>query len=197
MVKLKYSKHALHQKKTQLALYRKILPSLDLKRRQLILEEKKSQKILEHIQAEQSRLLSEGAKNFPMLANEEIEFRNLLVLQKVNVSEEVLVGVKVPSYLGIECYIQEYSLLIRPAWLDGVTAALKKLLECYFQIHVMQERVDCLSLAIKKVTQRVNLFEKVLIPETLCGIKKIQIVLGDVERDAVIRAKLFKKKRMS
>jgi V/A-type H+/Na+-transporting ATPase subunit D len=49
---------------------------------------------------------------------------------------------------------------------------------------------------VKKVTQRVNLFEKVLIPRTQAHIRKIQIFLGDAERAGVVTAKLAKAKQV-
>jgi V/A-type H+-transporting ATPase subunit D len=49
--------------------------------------------------------------------------------------------------------------------------------------------------AVHKVTQRVNLFEKVLIPRTREHIRRIRIYLADAERAAVVRSKIAKRKR--
>jgi V/A-type H+-transporting ATPase subunit D len=49
--------------------------------------------------------------------------------------------------------------------------------------------------AVRKITQRVNLFEKVLIPTTEKNILRIRIYLGDAERAAVVRSKIVKTKR--
>ncbi len=48
---------------------------------------------------------------------------------------------------------------------------------------------------MRTVTQRVNLFDKVLIPQTRENIKRIRIALSDAERAAVVRSKIAKKKR--
>ena len=47
---------------------------------------------------------------------------------------------------------------------------------------------------MRKVTQRVNLFEKVLIPRTREQIRRIRIYLSDAERAAVVRSKIAKRK---
>ena len=51
-----------------------------------------------------------------------------------------------------------------------------------------------LSRELRTATQRVNLFEKVKIPETREIIKKISIYLGDQQTSEVVRGKIAKKK---
>ena len=48
--------------------------------------------------------------------------------------------------------------------------------------------------AVTTITQRVNLFDKVLIPRAAANIKKIRIYLSDKEREGVVRAKTAKSK---
>jgi V/A-type H+-transporting ATPase subunit D len=45
------------------------------------------------------------------------------------------------------------------------------------------------------VTQRVNLFEKVLIPRARKSIQRIRVYLSDEERAAVVRSKIAKRKQ--
>jgi V/A-type H+-transporting ATPase subunit D len=52
-------------------------------------------------------------------------------------------------------------------------------------------------LAVQKITQRVNLFDKMLIPRTRENIRKIGIFLADSERAAVVRAKIAKSRRLA
>ena len=59
----------------------------------------------------------------------------------------------------------------------------------------MAQRVFILERAVRKITQRTNLFEKILIPEAKGNIRKIQIYLADAERAAVIRSKITKRIR--
>ena len=50
-----------------------------------------------------------------------------------------------------------------------------------------------LNIELRTTTQRVNLFEKVKIPETKANIKKITVYLGDQQVAAVVRGKISKK----
>ena len=58
-----------------------------------------------------------------------------------------------------------------------------------------RERLALLEAAVVKITQRVNLFDKVLVPQTLDNIRRINVFLGDAERSAVVGAKIAKRKR--
>jgi V/A-type H+/Na+-transporting ATPase subunit D len=63
------------------------------------------------------------------------------------------------------------------------------------ELQVAERRIAALDAALTKVTQRVNLFEKVLTPEAKENIRRILVYLGDAERAAVVGAKLAKRKR--
>ena len=47
---------------------------------------------------------------------------------------------------------------------------------------------------LRTTSQRVNLFEKVKIPECRENIRRIRIMLGDLETSAVARSKIAKRK---
>jgi V/A-type H+/Na+-transporting ATPase subunit D len=71
---------------------------------------------------------------------------------------------------------------------------LKRLAELRVHLQVRQERVERLDYAARRLTQRVNLFEKVLIPRAIESIRRIVIFLSDQERAAVVRSKIAKQK---
>ncbi len=76
----------------------------------------------------------------------------------------------------------------------GPTARLRTMLELRVRVQVEQRRLGLLEAAVRRVTQRVNLFDKVLIPRTRDNIKRIKVYLADNERAGVVRAKLAKKR---
>ena len=59
---------------------------------------------------------------------------------------------------------------------------------------IIQKQHILISKNLKKATQKVSLFEKVLIPDTQEAIKKINIILGDEQVASVGRAKSAKNK---
>jgi V/A-type H+/Na+-transporting ATPase subunit D len=84
------------------------------------------------------------------------------------------------------------SFLAMPVWVDELEARLKRAVQARIVLEIAQRRLSLLNQASRKIAQRVNLFERVLIPQIREGIRKIQIALGDVEREAVVRSKLAK-----
>ena len=59
---------------------------------------------------------------------------------------------------------------------------------------VLEEQHRLLSAELRTTSQRVNLFEKVKIPECRENIRRIRIMLGDLETSAVARSKIAKRK---
>lgn len=195
MAKLTLSKSALAQERSQLKLYEKTLPSLDLKRRQLSVELARARQALAAARAAADELESNIGKQLPMLANPDIELSGLVQMTDFEMVEENVVGVRLPLLKRIHCTVADYSLLAKPAWVDVLVQRLKDAAELRTQVLVAEERVRILQYQEKRVTQRVNLFDKILIPTARRNIQRIQIFLGDAERAAVVRSKIVKAKQ--
>jgi V/A-type H+-transporting ATPase subunit D len=130
-----------------------------------------------------------------MLADPEIEVIGLVEMTNFAFGEENVVGVRLPILMRIECSVADYSLLAEPAWVDVLVERIKNAAEQRTRVLVASERVRLLEVHEKRVTQRVNLFDKILIPTAKRNIQRIQIFLGDAERAAVARSKLAKAKQ--
>jgi V/A-type H+-transporting ATPase subunit D len=195
MARLKLSKASLQQERTRLKLYEKLLPSLDLKRRQLKLELDKARAEHEATRAAVDELEARIGSELPMLANPDIDLLGLVKMTAFELEEENVVGVRLPLLRRVECEVADYSHLAKPAWVDALVERLKDGAEAHTRIQVAAERVRILARAERRVTQRVNLFEKILIPRAKKNIQRIQIWLGDLERAAVVQAKLAKARR--
>ncbi len=195
MAKLTLSKSALAQERSQLKLYERTLPSLDLKRRQLSAELARATQALAAARAAVAELEGDIGNQLPMLANSEIELSGLVQMTDFELVEENVVGVRLPLLKRIHCTVADYSLLAKPAWVDVLVQRLKDAAELRTQVLVAEERVRILQYQEKRVTQRVNLFDKILIPTARRNIQRIQIFLGDAERAAVVRSKLVKAKQ--
>jgi len=189
------SKAVLGQARNRLAAYRRFLPSLDLKRQQLIAERNKARKRVAAMEGEREALVRTAGEEVPMLAMDGIDLAGLARIKGARYGEENVVGVILPVVDHVEVEIEDYGLLVRPHWVDRVAELLRRSLRLEVEIIVARERVVMLEHAVKKVTQRVNLFEKVLIPQTQAQIRKIQIFLGDAERAGVVTAKLAKSRQ--
>ncbi|EMI52587.1 V-type ATP synthase subunit D [Rhodopirellula sallentina] len=195
MSKLRLSKHSLQQQQQQLKLYEKLLPSLDLKRRQLTVEAQKAR--------EEQRVAIEAAnalemkigEELPMLADERLDLTGLVKMDGYRVGEQNVVGTRLPILEQMNFVVSDYSRMATPAWIDILVQRLKDAAEARVRSRIAGERVEILSHAVRRITQRVNLFDKVLIPDAKKNIQRIRIYLGDAERASVITSKLAKAKQ--
>jgi V/A-type H+-transporting ATPase subunit D len=194
MARIALSKSAQQRERQNLQMYQRFLPSLDLKRRQLMGEQTRAQEALSQAQIQVASLMSDIAGNIPMLANQGIDLEALVGIDSVQLGEENVVGVRLPVLEKVNTRVRDYSLMAKPHWVDAVSDRLVQFLELKIQIQAHVERVCLLDHAIRRTTQRVNLFDKVLIPGARRHIKRIQIFLADTERAAVVRSKIAKRR---
>jgi V/A-type H+-transporting ATPase subunit D len=111
---------------------------------------------------------------------------------ELKVTDENVVGTTVPVLESLQLDVEEYSRLVMPFWVDKLIEALKQLVYAQLSVRVARQRTEVLQAALRRVTQRVNLFDKVLIPEAEENIRRIVIYLSDQERAAVVRSKIAK-----
>lgn len=196
MAKLKLSKQSLHHQQEQLKLYKRLLPSLDLKRRQLTMEAQKAQEEHAVAVAQIDTLETRIGEELPMLADEGLHLRDLVVVKGYKLGEQNIVGVRLPVLESLDCQVAEYSPLATPAWLDILVQRLKDAKTSRLRAEIAAQRLDILRLQLRRVTQRVNLFDKILIPTAHRNIQRIRIYLGETERAAVVTSKLAKSKQL-
>lgn len=196
MARLSLSKSSLTRETRQLQTFERFLPALDLKRKQLMAERAKALAEQERIQDSMLALRDEVQRKLPMLANRDIALDGLVKLRGVRLGQENIMGTRLPLLLGVDLERRDYGFLSRPHWVDRLVDAWSRMLELRARVALQARRVELLEEAVRKVTQRVNLFEKVLIPRTEANIKRIRIALSDAERTAVVRSKIAKGKRL-
>jgi len=194
MARLALNKSSLSKLSRQLRTFERYLPSLDLKRKQLMAERARAQAAVQRTLRDMRVLRESIAAQLPMLANHEIELEDLVRLKTVRLGEENVVGTRLPVLEDKVVDVRDYGYLEKPHWVDRVVEALTDMIELQLRLAVERRRGVLLEEAVRKVTQRVNLFEKVLIPRSREHIRKIRIFLSDAERSAVVRSKIAKRK---
>ena len=195
MAKVALSKSALSQQSQQLKSYQQFLPSLDMKRKQLMGERARALAERRALEAELEALRQRVAETLPMLANQELDLSGLVKIEHVELGRENRMGTWLPTLAGLEIAVRPYGYLSKPHWVESLVAALREAARLRIELMLAEQRVALLDQAVRTVTQRVNLFDKVLIPQTRTNIKRIRIALSDAERAAVVRSKIAKKKR--
>jgi V/A-type H+-transporting ATPase subunit D len=194
MAKFKLNKTELKKQRDALRQYERFLPTLQLKKQQLqieILHQMNLLKEKENLYAKKRELILDWAG---ILGEAPQDLKAWLTPENVIASTRNIAGVDLPVFTSVGFPFVEYDLFIMPLWLDVALERLKDLVTLREEISVIQRGMDILKQELRITTQRVNLFEKVKIPETREAIRVIKIYIGDQMANAVGLAKIAKNK---
>lgn len=192
---LALNKTSLKHKRDQLAMFQRFLPSLDLKRQQLLADYQRSKSTLAQTEQEIAALLDSQAGLFSLLGTSEQDLSDLVGIEELIIKEENVLGVRLPQLEKIRFHVNDYSMLAKPFWVDFLIELLQSMATLRSRRDIERTRMSRLNDAVRRITQRVNLFEKVLIPQAEKDIHRIKIHLADTERAAVVRSKIAKAKQ--
>jgi len=193
VAKLKLTKNELKREKERLKRFKKYLPMLQLKKQQLQLEIIKNHQNLNKISEEVESFLN-SLQSWIELFGEDVEIERLFKVDRVVVERGNIAGIDIPVFKDIKFKEAPYDLYLTPLWVDRGIEALRELLGLKAERAVLERAGELLKEELRITTQRVNLFEKVKIPEAIGNIKKINIFLGDLATSEVVRGKIAKSK---
>jgi len=192
MAKIRLTKNELKKQKDSLKMYRRYLPTLMLKKQQLQGEIRLTELRIKELKAAKESL-DESFKAWIAVFGESGFFTSdILKITSLRTGHGNIAGVAIPIFEGADFEIAAYDLARTPAWLDRAVEAMKQILLLDLEAQVVEEQRRRLDKELRTTTQRVNLFEKVKIPEARDNIKKIQVYLGDQQTAAVVRGKIAK-----
>jgi V/A-type H+-transporting ATPase subunit D len=192
MAKIKLTKNELKKQKDSLKMFQRYLPTLMLKKQQLQGEIRITEMRIKELRAEKDRL-DETFKTWVGVFGEKGVFTpDLLKITSLNTSQGNIAGVSIPVFEGAEFEAALYDLARTPVWLDTAVEKMKQVILLDLEAQIVEEQRKRLDHELRVTTQRVNLFEKIKIPETRGYIKKIQVYLGDQQTSAVVRGKIAK-----
>jgi V/A-type H+-transporting ATPase subunit D len=194
MAKIRFSKGELKKQRDSLKQYRRYLPTLQLKKQQIQMEILRQHVMLQDAGNKLSAAMADAVKWAPLLSEKSIFDNKWVRPERVKKSFKNIAGVELPVFEKCEFGTAEYDLFIAPLWVDAVIEALKIIAALREEIKVLEEGVAVLRQELRVTTQRVNLFEKVKIPEAEETIRRIKIYIGDQMANAVGRSKAAKKK---
>jgi len=193
VAKIKFTKNEFKKQKDALKRFIRYLPTLMLKKQQLQMEIRK----IEAQEAEMKRnreSMYQEIRRWIAVFGEDVAFPELLTVKSLVTELGNIAGVDIPVFQNIEFEQPPYDLFVLPLWVDEATEKLEVLGTLDAKISVLEKQAELLGEELRITSQRVNLFEKVKIPETRENIRMIQIYLGDEQTAAVVRGKIAKKK---
>lgn len=193
--KVKKTRPELLQQRRSLAMFARFLPTLVLKKQQIQMEILK----VRTEQLRQQTLMTEALariESWVALLGEPVpgSVTRLVKVVDVLLGEKNVAGIKMPVLEKVLYAVQPFSLTVAPPWVDRAVVVLKQLLELRERVNVLRKQEKLLQHELRKVTQRVNLFEKVKIPQAKETIRVIRIALAEEQTAAVGRSKLAKGK---
>jgi V/A-type H+-transporting ATPase subunit D len=191
--KLALTRLELKRQREALSRYRRFLPALQRRQQQLQLEVQRTDKQLAREKAELESARQRFERYSGVLEDVAgVDVRAAGRAARVDVRTVNVVGVHVPDFVGVTFTDPVYSLFATAPWVESVLTALREQSRLSARLGVLEERRATLRHELTRVVQRVNLFEKVKIPEAQAAIQRIRVHLGDEMAAAVGLAKMAK-----
>lgn len=190
---IKLTKNELKDQKESLKMYTRYLPTLQLKKQQLQTEIRKIEERAKEIRSRRDQLNAEFKNWIAVFAETSAFVPETVQIRKVRTTTGNIAGVSIPIFEGADFERLAYNLYATPLWVDTASDRLESVLNLDLEAKILDEQIQLLLVELRTTTQRVNLFEKIKIPETKENIKKIKVYLGDQEVAAVVRGKISKK----
>lgn len=193
MATVKLTKNELKSQKDALKMYQRYLPTLTLKKQQLQTEIRGIDARVKEVRAQRRALEEEFAKWIAVFGEPDVFKPEMVSVSNIRRGTGNIAGVVIPVYEGADFSRGDYDLYSVPLWVDLAAEKMEESLSLELEASVLEEQIRLLQIELRTTTQRVNLFEKVKIPETKANIKKISVYLGDQQVAAVVRGKISKK----
>ncbi|WP_295156100.1 V-type ATP synthase subunit D [uncultured Brachyspira sp.] len=189
-LKFQYNKTALQNLRRQLSIREKALPTLKSKEAALRLEVRKITAEIELLKEEYQKLVKEN-QNYNGFWT---EFPEIVKIKKINSDLKNIAGVKVSILSNIDFAIENVSLFNMPSWIRLAISMFERLMTIQIKIEMTEARLNALAYARKKTTQKVNLYEKVQIPEYKTAIIKIKRYMEDEDNLSKSSQKIVKER---
>lgn len=194
-MKIKLTKGELKKQRDALRQFQRYLPTLQLKKQQLQMEILHWNSVLEDVTGRlNARTLAASAWAGFLSEDSGLDISQAVKPAGVRTGIKNIAGVDLPYFEAVDFYVPSYDLFTAPPWVDAVLEALQEIVSFRQELKVIEQAVAVLKTELRVTTQRVNLFEKVKIPQAQESIRRIKIYIGDQMSNAVGRCKIAKRK---
>ena len=196
---IKLTKNEQKVQKDNLKQFERYLPTLQLKKQQLQTVIMKENAELEQMEIDRTNMIGDLDDWIAVFAentifSEDRKLDQLVQPDSVIATTENIAGVSVPLFKELTFKDIAYDVDDYPLWVDTALVKLRGIARLDALVATKRKRVEAPEKALRSTSQRVNLFEKVKIPEAKENIRIIGVYLGDQQTAAVVRGKISKKK---
>ena len=193
MAKIRLTKNELKKQKDNLRRFLRYLPTLDLKKKQLIQEIQRIQREIEDVKTE-FEAAQRDIETWVDVFAEDVDLQDYIHVDEIVMAEDNIAGIDIPilkdiRYLHVPCNYAD-----TPLWMDRGIEETKAQVVRKSRIQNLEHQQTILQDELRITIQRMKLFEEVKIPESTENIRTIQIFLGDLQTAEVVRGKIAKSK---
>lgn len=194
MSKIKLTKGELKRQRDALAQFSHYLPILQLKKKQLQIKIEEIRRRLIKKRQDLKQKEDNFQKWINLLGDPQINIIPWLSIEYIRTSLVNIAGADIPVFESIKFKDEFIDFYQTPFWIDQGIAFLREYVQILIEVDILKQQIEILKKELMTTTQRVNLFEKVKIPECIENIRVIRIYLGDLQANAVGIGKIAKKK---
>ncbi|MCK5147084.1 V-type ATP synthase subunit D [bacterium] len=195
MAKIRLTKNELKKHKDDLKRFTRYLPTLELKKKQLLMEIRKIQNEINRLQ-EENRQMEEHIFPWVGVFAQDVDLASLIVIQEVKKGIGNIAGIDIPVFGSLTFDEVTYDFMDTPLWVDTGIDVVKEQIERRVRWEIAERQQEIIREELRTTIQRIKLFEEVKIPEAKEAIRTIQIFLGDLQTASVVRGKIAKTKIM-
>ncbi len=193
MERIKHTKNELKRQKDDLIRFIRYLPTLILKKQQLQIEIIRILRATDELERK-IEIFKNSVYEWVAVFAEEVHIEKLIGIKKVRVSMGNIAGIDIPIFEKVDFKENNYNIIKTPLWVDYGIEAVKELAGLKAEYRILEEQLSIVRQELRVTTQRVNLFEKIKIPQARENMRRISIFLGDLETASVVTGKISKNK---
>ncbi|MFC1545269.1 V-type ATP synthase subunit D [Gemmatimonadota bacterium] len=193
MAKVRLTKNELKKQKDNLKRFTRYLPTLELKKKQLLLEIRRIQQEVEALDAASKRLEQEVSVWAGVFADQ-FDLHEYIKIEDVLRGRGNIAGIDIPTFDKVIFEDIEWDYFEVPFWVDRGIVSIKEQISRRIEQDILREQEEIVRDELRITIQRIKLFEEVKIPESKEAIRIIQIFLGDGQTAEVVRGKIAKNK---
>lgn len=193
MAKVRLTKNELKKQKDNLKRFTRYLPTLELKKKQLLMEIRRIQNEIQQLQ-EESRKAERDVSAWVSVFAEEIDLTGYIQVKEIRTGEGNIAGIEIPIFEEVVFEEVLPDVFTTPLWVDRGIEVLKEQIRRQAQWQIAEQQEEIVRNELRTTIQRIKLFEEVKIPEAKDAIRTIQIFMGDQMTAEVVRGKIAKTK---
>jgi len=194
VTKIKFTKGELKRQRDALDQFRHYLPTLQLKKQQLQMKISEAKAELKNIDSQLNDLLNKIEQWSGLLSDKSVDLKSFVTPKQIMIEEANIAGANVPLFKDVLFEDAIYDFYGTPLWIDQGIISIREMTKLLIHMETIKKQIEILAQELRVTTQRVNLFEKIKIPECIENIRRIRIYLGDQQANAVGIGKVAKGK---